>query len=101
MMLMMLMMIIMTMMMLQHSTHRLLSCALQDESHDHGHVHFVPQNTVFFNGRTGGRRRGQEEWFARNYTLGCTSNIEHCNITSKSLSLSLCLSPSPSQGDQQ
>ena len=44
------------MMMLQNSTHRLLSCALQDESHDHGHVHFVPQNTVFFDVRT---RRGR------------------------------------------
>ena len=43
------------MMMLQNLTHRLLSCALQDESHDHGHLHFVPQNTVFFDVRT---RRG-------------------------------------------
>ena len=41
--------------MLKHGTHRLLSCALQDESHDHGHMNFVPQNTVLFDVRT---RRG-------------------------------------------
>ena len=53
------------------STHRLLSCALHDESHDHGHVHFVPQNTVLFDVRTHrGRRRGQTDGFARNITLG-------------------------------
>ena len=34
-------------MMLKKSTHRLLSCALQDESHNHGHVHFVPQTQCF------------------------------------------------------
>ena len=62
-------MMLMIIMMLQHSTHRLLSCALQDESHDYGHVHFVPRNTVFFDVRTRrGRRRGQTEGFTRNFT---------------------------------
>ena len=42
---------------------------MQDQSYDPGHVHFVPQNTVFFDVRTrGGRWRGQEEGFARNVT---------------------------------
>ena len=48
------------------------SCALQDESHDHGHVRFVPQtstNTVFvYLRRRRGRRRGQAEGFARKTT---------------------------------
>ena len=57
-------------MVLNISTRRLLSCALQDESHDHGHVHFVPQNTVFFDVRTsGGRRLGQKHGFARRGTI--------------------------------
>ena len=43
---------------------------MQDESHDHGHVHFVPQNTVFFDVRTcRRRRRGQTEGFARTITI--------------------------------
>jgi hypothetical protein len=38
--------------------------------HDHGHVHFVPQNTVFFDVRTCcRRRRGQTEGFARIITI--------------------------------
>jgi hypothetical protein len=42
---------------------------LQHESHDHGHVHFFPQDTVFFDVRTcRRRRRGQTEGFARNHT---------------------------------
>jgi len=44
---------------------------LQDESHDYGHVHFVPQNTVFFDVRTC-RRRGQTEGFALAITIDNT-----------------------------
>jgi hypothetical protein len=49
---------------------------------DPGHVHFVPQNTVFCHVRTrGGRRRGQEEGFACNITLRCYfHSISPCNI---------------------
>ena len=38
---------------------------MQDESHDHGHVHFVPQNTVFYVRTCRLHRRGQTEGFAR------------------------------------
>ena len=62
--------------MLKHGTHRLLSCALQDESHDHGHMNFVPQDTVLFDVRTRrGRPRGQTEGFARNFT----ENVSYCS----------------------
>ena len=48
---------------------------MQDESHDHGHVHYVPQNTVFFDVRTcRRRRRGQTEGFARKVTVGKQKN---------------------------
>ena len=41
---------------------------LHDESHDHGHVHFVPQPTVIFDVRTNrGRRGGQKQGFAHTY----------------------------------
>ena len=70
MMMMMMMLLMLMMMLLQHSTHGYLSCALQDESHYHGHVHFVPQNTVFFDVRTcRRRRRGQTDGFAREITI--------------------------------
>jgi hypothetical protein len=53
----------------------LLSCALQDESHDPGHVHVVPENTVIFDVQPRGRRRrGQEEGFARNNTTVSTES---------------------------
>ena len=43
---------------------------MQDESYDHGHVHFIPQNTVFFDVRTrGGRRCRHEEGFSRNNSI--------------------------------
>ena len=49
---------------------------MQDESHDHGHVHFVPQNTVFFDVRTRRpRRRGQTEGFYRTSTITITITI--------------------------
>ena len=50
MMVMMMMVMVLVLLVVVHSTystHRLLSCALQDESHDYGHVHFVPQTQCF------------------------------------------------------